>query len=92
MKTKLWRKICKRIKIIEKEGGKFEVQIRDFYKTNKKYYSWQYLNSFDIFAAALSQKHYYIEKFVFRNIGIGGAITRRRIKIKQMKKNRQNSS
>lgn len=86
MKSKLWKKICKRIRIIEKEDGrKYEVQIRYFYRINKEYRTWQYLNAFDILGAAISQKHYYIENFIFRNVGIGGAITRRRKKMKMIK-------
>lgn len=82
MKTKIWKKICKRIRIIENDKGLFEVQIRYFYKTNKRYNTWEYLNSFNILGAAISQKHHYIENFVMRNVGFKNALKKRRLKRK----------
>ena len=69
MKTRIWKKINKRIRIVQKENGIYEVQNNHFYILNKKYNDWRYLNEFHDFKNALKQKHYYILSIVLKNLG-----------------------
>ncbi len=68
MKTRIWKKICQRIKIINVKNG-FEVQHRYFYRASRWYNNWVYLNSFDTYAGALHQKHLYIRNIMLKNLG-----------------------
>ena len=63
MKTKLLKKIEKRIRITENK--KFKIEIRDDRNTR-----WHLLTNAKTFGEALIHKHHYIRTFLYRDFGL----------------------
>lgn len=85
MKTKIWKRINLRIRLIEnKNTGNFQVELRD-----KNYGGWSILATFSSFKEGLKKKHEHINIFTLRGFGHRNELAYRRLK--RNKKNNNNN-
>lgn len=85
MKTKIWKKVCERIRIIE-ENGKYVVEHReksppfkrDVDGKRMKFTGWQTINVFGTHKHALNKKHSYIVMILMRDLGYRNEFVQRR--------------
>lgn len=88
MKTKIWKRVCNRVRIIEDEKGYFLVQARDKFPFKKGYTEWHTLNQFSMHKHALNKKHSYIVMILMRELGLRPFFIERRIKRKEIRQER----
>lgn len=85
MKTKIWKKICDRVRIVEDGKGYFVVEAREKDPFKKDFEDWHQLNTFGNLKQALNKKHSFIIMILMRDLGLRHTFISRRIMRKKEK-------
>lgn len=86
MKTRILKKINKRIRIVETEDNMFEVQIRHPFKTKElRDKEWHVINIFSTYKKAVERRNSHISMIIMRDLGLRNEFVKRRTKRKKRK-------
>lgn len=86
MKTRILKKINKRIRIVETEDNMFEVQIRHPFKTKElRDKEWHVINIFSTYKKAVERRNNHISMIIMRDLGLRNEFVKRRTKRKKRK-------
>lgn len=86
MKTRILKKINKRVRIIETDDGMFEVQHKHSFKTKDFHNNeWHTINVYSNNKKAIEKKNNFIVMIIMRDLGLRNEFVKRRTKRKKMK-------
>jgi hypothetical protein len=71
-KLHIWRKICRKIRIVKKDEHTYVVEHKNVDK------DWHELNQFSSHSAALNKKHVYIVMILLRDMGYRNDLVKKR--------------
>lgn len=85
MKTKIWKKICDRVRIIDDGRGYFIVQAREKLPFKRGFTEWHDLNSYGAYKHAVKKKHSFVVMILMRELGYRYEFIAKRTKRKREK-------